>query len=116
MRATIEQHPPQHARQDVHLFVTILSPRPLDRTWLENEAMRLESTLVAHAQGLALGPSVAANFDRNGLELDVTVEAGSLSDAYSKLSRILGVVEEAADFELMPEGPRGVTATASSRP
>jgi hypothetical protein len=55
-------------------------------------ALALEA-LEAEAPGLALGPVVAVDLDRQSVEVEITVEAKSASEVHQKLGLILAAIE-----------------------
>jgi hypothetical protein len=91
---------PTEKRQERSFSVLLRSPQKVNEPWLENQAILLEAALEQECAGEILGPSVAANFVENGFELDFTVEAESLSEAYDKLGKVLSVIERVAGITL----------------
>lgn len=77
--------------------------REVNRPWLENQATKIEEALDASCADV-LGPSVTANFETNGWELDLTIRATGMADAYDKLGQVFRVVEETAQIEFVNEG------------
>lgn len=83
-------------------FVVLLAtPHKVNEPWLENQAIKIEEALLDCPE--VSGPSVTASFAENGFELDLTVEASSMAEAYDKLGRALRVVEETAGIMLGAE-------------
>lgn len=87
-------------RQERNFHVLLRSAHKVNEPWLENQAIKLEESLIAECSGEVLGPSVTARFDENGFEVDLTVEAADLSEAYDKLGRALSVIERVADISI----------------
>lgn len=105
---------PDAAPTEVQFYVRLPGRARPSRAWLETTAIEVEETLIRQAAGLALGPAVAANFQENSFELDVTVEASSLAEAYGKLSRIMVIVDETMDVRLDMSATHQICATVSS--
>jgi hypothetical protein len=82
------------------VVVLLRSAHKVNEPWLEKQALLLEEALIEKCAGMILGPSVSANFHENGWELDLTIQAGSLSEAYDKIGKALAVVEETASISL----------------
>lgn len=80
-------------------FVLLNTKHRVNPPWLENQAIQIEEALIARCPDIS-GPSVTANFDENGFELDLTVEAGSMAETYDLLGQALRVVEETAGIKL----------------
>lgn len=84
-------------------FVVLLAtPHKVNEPWLENQVIKIEEALIERCPEMP-GPSVTANFEENGFELDLTVEASSMAEAYDKLGQALRVVEETAGIMLGAE-------------
>ena len=82
-------------------FMMILAhPRKVNEPWLEKQAMAMEAALLAECAGIVLGPSVSANFEENGFELDLTVEATSDAEANEKFRQAIAVVERVGGISL----------------
>lgn len=80
-------------------FVLLSTKHKVNPPWLENQAIQIEEALTERCPDIS-GPSVTANFDENGFELDLTVEAGSMAKTYDLLGQALRVVEETAGIKL----------------
>lgn len=100
--------------REVNFCVELCAAHHPTREQLEDEAIRMEQTLIRVASELALGPSVSVNFANGSLEVDVTFEATSLSQAYGKLAEMLSRLEETGDFRLEVRDDRAPRATASA--
>ncbi len=86
----------------------------VNEPWLEKQALLLEDALIKECGGAILGPSVTANFDENGFELDFTVEAENLSEAYDKLGHVLAVVERVVGVSIDPEDSDEIRSSYAS--
>lgn len=81
-------------------FVVLLcTQHKVNEPWLEDQAVKIEEALAERCPEIA-GPSVTANFAENGFELDLTVQAHSMAEAYDRLGQALRVVEETAGIML----------------
>lgn len=89
--------------QERNFSIVIASNQKINAPWLEKQALLIEKALIEDCANEVLGPAVAANFEENGFELDFTVEAASLSEAYDKLGRAMSVVERVARISIMSE-------------
>lgn len=83
------------------ILVTLSTQREINAPWLEKQAIRIEEALDKSCPDI-LGPSVTANFEENGWELDLTIRADSMADAYDKLGQVFRIVEETAGVEYLP--------------
>lgn len=83
------------------ILVTLATQREINAPWLEKQAIRIEEALEKSCPDI-LGPSVTANFEENGWELDLTIRAQSMADAYDKLGQVFKIVEETAGVEYLP--------------
>jgi hypothetical protein len=83
------------------ILVTLSTQREINAPWLEKQAIRIEEALEKGCPDI-LGPSVTANFEENGWELDLTIRAESMADAYDKLGQVFRIVEETAGVEYLP--------------
>jgi hypothetical protein len=101
---------PTHA---LNFTLTLRGARPVNAEWLEEQAIRMEEALVLRGSGLACGFSVTANFDEHGFEVDYTVEAESLSDAYERMSQIVRIIEDVIGFSVEPTEDAEATASAT---
>jgi hypothetical protein len=99
------------------ILVTLSAGMELNEPWLEKQALRIEEALEERCADI-LGPSVTATFEENGWELDLTILASGLADAYDKLGQVFAVVEEVASIEFVGEDQGQVRASgfASSEP
>jgi hypothetical protein len=86
--------------------------RRVNPEWLEEHAIQLEDTLIERGRDLACGYSVTANFQEHGFEVDYTVEAASLSEAYDRMSQIVRIIEDVIGFSVQSD--EEVEATAST--
>lgn|GEM_PF-7041798 len=80
------------------ILVTLSNQRKINPPWLEKQAIRIEEALDKSCPDI-LGPSVTANFNENGWELDLTIRATSMADAYDKLGQVFRIVEETAGVD-----------------
>lgn len=80
------------------ILVTLSTPHEVNPPWLEKQAVVIEEALDKSCPDI-LGPSVTANFEENGWELDLTIRASSMADAYDKLGQVFRIVEETAGVE-----------------
>lgn len=82
-------------------FTMILSrPHATNAPWLEKKALAMEEALIEECAGVILGPSVTANFEENGWELDFTVEALGDAEADEKFRQALEVVQRVGEISL----------------
>lgn len=88
---------------EFNFFVLLANPQRVNHAWLEKQAMVIEDALVKECAGTVLGPSVGVNFDQNGWEIDLTVEAETQSDAEQKYNLAMGVVERVGEISLDQE-------------
>jgi hypothetical protein len=95
------------------IVVLLVTQREINAPWLEEQAIAIEDALESSCPDV-LGPSVTANFEKNGWELDLTILATSTADAYDKLGRVFQVVEETAGIELGDSDPGEVRASYES--
>lgn len=92
-----------------HDIVVLLgTPREINQPWLEKQAIAIEDALESCPD--VLGPSVTANFEENGWELDLTILAAGTAEAYDKLGQVFQVVEETAGIEFGDSNPGEVRA------
>lgn len=75
----------------------------VNEPWLENQAICIEEALIEKCPEIP-GPSVTANFEHNGWEIDLTFEAATTAETYDKIGRVFQVVEEVAGIELVGDG------------
>lgn len=94
------------------ILVLLATPREINQPWLEKQAIAIEDALESCSD--VLGPSVTANFEENGWELDLTILAASTADAYDKLGQVFQVVEETAGIEFGDSNPGEVRASYES--
>lgn len=80
-------------------FVLLGTEHKVNHPWLENQAIKIEEALLERCPDIS-GPSVTVNFEENGWELDLTVEARNMAEAYDRLGQALRVVEETAQIAL----------------
>jgi len=95
--------------------VLLAHPHKVNEPWLEDQAIRLEEALIRDCGNDVLGPSVTANFHENGFEIDLTVEASSLSEAYDKLGRAMTVIENVAGVSIEPNEADEVRSSFASQ-
>lgn len=79
-------------------FVLLSTKHKVNQPWLENQAIEIEEALDGCPD--ICGPSVTANFDENGFELDLTVQATSMAETYERLGQALRIVEETAGIKV----------------
>jgi hypothetical protein len=80
-----------------------LAPDPNDDRDLAAVAEMTLSALQAEAKGLALGPVVCVDLDQRTVEIEMTVEAASASEAHQKIGLILGALERGTPFMLVQD-------------
>jgi hypothetical protein len=83
-----------------NFYVLLRNETKVNAPWLEKQAIQLEERLLSECDDTISGPSVSANFAENGFELDFTVLASSLSEAYDKLGTVLSIIEDAAGITI----------------
>ena len=88
---------------EFNFFILLSSPQEINDAWLEKKAFAMEEALIADCAGVILGPAVAANFDENGWEIDLTVEAMSRPEAEEKFAQAMEVVERVGEIRLVQE-------------
>ncbi len=98
---------------EYNFMIVIGRPFATNAPWLENKAIAMEDALISECAGVILGPSVTANFEENGWELDLTVEAATDGEADEKFRRALEVVERVGEIEL-DRGERQLRSTYTS--
>lgn len=83
-------------------FQTLLRlvPEPSDDHDLETVAAHALEALLSEARGLALGPVVSVDLDERMVEVEMTIEAASASEAHQKIGLVLGALERGAPFIL----------------
>lgn len=96
--------------------VVIASEQKINEPWLEKQALIIEHALIHDCSEDILGAAVAANFEENGFEVDFTVEANSLSEAYDKLGRAMSIVEKVAGISLEGEADEIRSDWVSNQP
>lgn len=100
------------------ILVMLSNTSEINPPWLEKQAVLIEEALENSCPDV-LGPSVTANFVENGWELDLTISATSMADAYDKLGQVFKIVEETAGVEYVagPDEVRsGYESTTSPGP
>jgi hypothetical protein len=85
------------------ILVRLTMGRTVNEPWLENQAIAIEEALESRCPDI-LGPSVTANFQENGWDLDLTILASGMADSYDKLGQVFAIVEETAGIEFVNEG------------
>lgn len=98
------------SQSEYDILVVLNSSHKINEPWLERQAIRIEEALIDQCPDVP-GPSVTANFAENGFELDLTICATGMADAYDKLGKVLKLVEETAEISL---GEAGATAEVRS--
>ncbi|MGH2940853.1 MAG: hypothetical protein ACRDPE_22350 [Solirubrobacterales bacterium] len=88
---------------EFNFFVLLANPQRVNHAWLEKQAMAIEEALVKECATIVLGPSVSVNFDQNGWEIDLTIEAETQSDAEQKYNLAMSVVERVGEISLDQE-------------
>jgi hypothetical protein len=101
------------ALNEYNFMIVIGRPFKTNAPWLENKAIAMEEALISECAGVILGPSVTANFEENGWEVDLTVEAASDGEADGKFREALEVVERVGEIEL-DRGERQLRSTYRS--
>lgn len=83
-------------------FQTLLRliPELSDDHDLETVAAHALEALLSEAKGLALGPVVSIDLDERTVEVEMTIEAASASEAHQKIGLILRALERGAPFIL----------------
>jgi hypothetical protein len=66
-------------------------------------AAQVLDALIAEAAGLALGPVVGVDLDQRVVQVEMTVEAASASEAHQKLGLILGALERGTPLLLVQD-------------
>jgi hypothetical protein len=85
---------------EYNLTMILSRPFATNAPWLENMALAMEEALIKECAGVVLGPSVTANFEENGWELDLTAEASNDAEADEKFRKALEVVQRVAEISL----------------
>lgn len=86
-----------HARStSVDASLELISAAPRTAEELEQAAFRLLDAIKANVADIALGATVACNFERSAIDLLCTVEASSVAEIHRKLSAISEVIEQAS--------------------
>ncbi len=98
---------------EYNFMIVIGRPFQTNAPWLEDNAIAMEDALISECADAILGPSVTANFDENGWELDLTIEAENDGEADEKFRRALEVVERVGGIEL-DRGERQLRSTYRS--
>lgn len=80
-------------------FITADFNREINQPWLENKALDIEVAILRDLHGPVLGPSVAANWGENKLEMHVTIDADSIGEVHRTLGKIMDLVERETGFE-----------------
>lgn len=108
---------PTENRTEHDILVRLTMGRTVNRPWLEGRAIAIEEALESRCPDV-LGPSVTANFKENGWDLDLTILASGVADAYDKLGQVFATVETVAEIEFVGDGPDEVRASglASTQP
>lgn len=88
---------------EFNFFVLLTNAQRVNHAWLEKQAMLIEDALVKECASIVLGPSVSVNFDQNGWEIDLTIEAASQSEAEQKYNLAMGFVERVGEISLDQE-------------
>jgi hypothetical protein len=101
-------------KRDHDFVVRLFAPHKVNEPWLENQAVKIEDALTGRFPEVP-EPSVTANFEENGFELDLIIQAESLAEAYDKLGRVLEIVEETAGIQL-GDGAEEVRSDYASAP
>lgn len=104
---------PNMAEHDI--LLTLPLGRAINGPWLEKQAIQIEQALENRCPEL-LGPSVTANLAESSWELDLTILATGMADAYDKLGQVFRVVEEVAGVEFVNEGQDEVRSSAHAAP
>jgi hypothetical protein len=91
------------ATTEFNFFVLLANPKRVNHAWLEKQAMAIEEALVGECADLILGPSVSVNFEQNGWEIDLTVEAQTQLDAEQRYNAAMAVVERVGEISLDQE-------------
>jgi hypothetical protein len=78
---------------DASLELIAAVPRTADQ--LEQDAFRLLDALNGNVAEIALGATVACNFEKSIIDLLFTVEATSTADVHRKISEVTDVIEHA---------------------
>jgi hypothetical protein len=97
------------------LFVMLSYSHEVNAAWLENQAMAIEDAIAERCSDV-IGPSVTANFEEGGWELDLTILATGIAAVYDKLGQVFKVVEEVAGVEFVAEAPDEVRSGVESHP
>jgi hypothetical protein len=98
---------------EYNFMIVIGRPFKTNAPWLENRALVMEDALIHECAGEILGPSVTANFDENGWEVDLTIEAPDDGTADERFRKALEVIERVGEIEL-DRGERQVRSTYRS--
>lgn len=97
-----------------HDFVVrLFAHHKVNQPWLENQAIKIEEALADRFAEVP-APSVTANFEENGFELDLVIEAGNMAEAYDLLGQVLRLVEETAGIEFGRTGADEVRSDYAS--
>jgi hypothetical protein len=88
---------------EFNFFVLLANPQRVNHAWLEKQGMAIEEALIRDCAGIVLGPSVSVNFDQNGWEIDLTIEAPTQLEAEQKYNLAMGVVERVGEISLDQE-------------
>jgi hypothetical protein len=101
MNQTVNNSEPETT--EFNFFLLLANPKQVNAAWLEKQAVAMEEALIIECAGVILGPSVSVNFDENGWELDLTVEAADQAQAEQKFARAMAVVERVGEISLNQE-------------
>lgn len=81
------------ATNEHNYFVELANNAEINAPWLENKSMEIEQALIERMGDTLPGPSVTANFEINGFELDLTVVAPSRLERDRVFSEAMSIVE-----------------------
>ena len=102
-------------KREHDFLVRLFAPHKVNRPWLEEQAVKVEDALLGRFPDVP-EPAVTANFEENGFELDLIVQARSMAEAYDKLGKVLEVVEGAAGIKLGNDGVDEIRSDYASAP
>lgn len=88
-----------HPVQESTVVLSLRPRTPLEREILEQSAIDMEHALLQHAEHLAPGASVSANFDDGALEIDCIMESTSPADLHQRIGELLIIIERKCNVE-----------------